>query len=154
MNTTKFTLTPYLFLYPKKKQTFRSPHVGGANAENHIGNPPVNLQAEHGFLTYEHIMRKPVFALCEQQRCRSACASGVANPEDRFSRDEAHIYCNVPKFMDRQVWANSADPDQQSDQGTPIAIPTQYCMVRDRAKFIGGMGPVQKATGRTYFLLL
>ena len=30
------------------------------------------------------------------------------------------IYRNVPKFSDRQVWANSADPDQtapQSDQG-------------------------------------
>ena len=30
-------------------------------------------------------------------------------------------YCNVTKFLDRQVWANSADPDQtvqeQSDQG-------------------------------------
>ena len=29
-------------------------------------------------------------------------------------------YRNVPKFLDRQVWANSADPDQtaheQSDQ--------------------------------------
>ena len=22
------------------------------------------------------------------------------------------IYCNVPKFSDRQAWANSADPDQ------------------------------------------
>ena len=29
-------------------------------------------------------------------------------------------YHNVPKFSDRQTWANSADPDQtapQSDQG-------------------------------------
>ena len=30
-------------------------------------------------------------------------------------------YCNDPKFSDRYVWANSADPDQtapkQSDQG-------------------------------------
>ena len=23
-----------------------------------------------------------------------------------------NIYSNVPKFSDRQVWANSADPDQ------------------------------------------
>ena len=73
----------------------------------------------------------------------------VGNPEDRFSRDVAHIwslystndslrfffnlipksqainhyffllgnnrkreYCNAPMFSDRQVWANSADPDQ------------------------------------------
>ena len=30
------------------------------------------------------------------------------------------MYCNDPKFSDRQVWANSVDPDQteeQSDQG-------------------------------------
>ena len=79
-----------------------------------------------------HVMRKPVYAICEQQRRRSACASAqsdqhlccslprqynvssfyirnfkplasffgctgrfesylVKNPEDRFSRDEAHI---------------------------------------------------------------
>ena len=55
-------------------------------------------------------MRKPVFAICEQQRCRSACASThnfktlaslfrtdlfesylVENPKDRFSHDEAHM---------------------------------------------------------------
>ena len=33
-----------------------------------------------------------------------------------------HLYRNVPTFSDRQIWANSADPDQtapeeQSDQG-------------------------------------
>ena len=79
-----------------------------------------------------HVMRKPVYAICEQQRRRSACTSAksdqylccslpgeyntsscyshnfkpvasfscwpgqfesylVGNPEDRFSRDEAHI---------------------------------------------------------------
>ena len=28
------------------------------------------------------------------------------------------MYRNVPKFSDRQVWANSADPDQTApDQG-------------------------------------
>ena len=32
------------------------------------------------------------------------------------------VYCNGPKFLDRQVWANSVHPDQtafweQSDQG-------------------------------------
>ena len=26
-------------------------------------------------------------------------------------------YRNFPKFSDRQVWANSADPDQTADQG-------------------------------------
>ena len=36
--------------------------------------------------------------------------------------DVKKCYCNDPKFLDKQVWANSADPDQtaleeQSDQG-------------------------------------
>ena len=31
-------------------------------------------------------------------------------------------YCNDPKFSDRYVWANSADPDQ-SDQGLQFATP-------------------------------
>ena len=55
-----------------------------------------------------HVMRKPVYAICEQQRCRSACTSAqsdqrlcgragwfesylVENSEDRFSLDKAHI---------------------------------------------------------------
>ena len=49
-----------------------------------------------------HVMRKSVYAICEHQRCRSACASAswadefesnlVANPEDRFSHDKAHLF--------------------------------------------------------------
>ena len=27
------------------------------------------------------------------------------------------IYPNVPKFLDRQVWANSVDPDQTAPRG-------------------------------------
>ena len=31
---------------------------------------------------------------------------------------DAEFYCNFPKFSDRQVWANSADPAQTApDQG-------------------------------------
>ena len=26
-------------------------------------------------------------------------------------------YCNDPKFLDRLVWANSADPDQTAPRG-------------------------------------
>ena len=44
-------------------------------------------------------MRKPVLAICEHRRCRSACASAgrfesylIRNPRDRFSHDEAHIF--------------------------------------------------------------
>ena len=85
-----------------------------------------------------HVMRKPVLAICEQQRTRSACASAqsdqhlccsllstynaytceiqtfkplaslcswagrfesylVRNPEDRFSRDVAHLIMTVRK---------------------------------------------------------
>ena len=27
------------------------------------------------------------------------------------------LYCNVPKFSNIQIWANSADPDQTAPQG-------------------------------------
>ena len=27
------------------------------------------------------------------------------------------MYCNDPKFLDRQVWANSVDPDQTAPLG-------------------------------------
>ena len=32
---------------------------------------------------------------------------------------DIHNYCNDPKFLDRQVWANSVDPEArlQPDQG-------------------------------------
>ena len=40
----------------------------------------------------------------------------VGNPEDPFSHNKAQItsglYRNDPTFLDRLVWANSADPDQ------------------------------------------
>ena len=58
------------------------------------------------------------------------------NPEDRFSHDEAHWNKVVlpqgdclsrcrwnsskdhdPKFWDRQVWANNANPDQNASKG-------------------------------------
>ena len=43
----------------------------------------------------------------------------------KLSVDNAHIppyesnekYRNNPKFLDRQVWANSADPDQTAPRG-------------------------------------
>ena len=40
------------------------------------------------------------------------------------------VYRNFPKFLDRQVWANSADPDQTAPRGavwsgsTLFAIPS------------------------------
>ena len=48
----------------------------------------------------------------------------------------SYMYCNGPKFSDRQVWANSADPDktargaiglleEQSDQGLHSL---QFCL--------------------------
>ena len=77
-------------------------------------------------LDMSHIMRKPAFAICEQQICYSLlrqdnassfyiqnfkplasfyCCAGrfesylVGNPEDRFSRDEAHIILEWSKFL-------------------------------------------------------
>ena len=32
-------------------------------------------------------------------------------------RNMLFAYCNDPKFLDRQVWANSADPDQTAPTG-------------------------------------
>ena len=34
-----------------------------------------------------------------------------------FRGTSYYFYHNVPKFSDRQIWANSADPEEQSDQG-------------------------------------
>ena len=35
-----------------------------------------------------------------------------------------NLHCNDPKFSDRQVWANSADPDQTADQRLDFDIPS------------------------------
>ena len=34
-----------------------------------------------------HVMRKPVYAICEQQRCRSACASAQSWKEPHLQQD-------------------------------------------------------------------
>ena len=39
-------------------------------------------------MTLSHIMRKPVYAICEQQRCRSACAS---------ARSDQHLFYSPPR---------------------------------------------------------
>ena len=39
-------------------------------------------------LYVSHIMRKPVYAICEQQRLRSACVFG---PSDQ------RLYCSLPR---------------------------------------------------------
>ena len=36
--------------------------------------------------------------------------------------DSKETYRNDPKFLDRLIWANSADPEKQSDQGL-------YCLL-------------------------
>ena len=35
---------------------------------------------------------------------------------NKISEKRSILYRNVPKFSDRQVWANSADPDQTEEQ--------------------------------------
>ena len=39
-----------------------------------------------------------------------------------------YLYSNDPKFLDRQVWANSADPDQTAPRAgsTLFAIPSAH----------------------------
>ena len=43
---------------------------------------------KQGILYLSHIMRKPDFAICDQQRCRSACASAQA---------DWHFCCLLPR---------------------------------------------------------
>ena len=40
------------------------------------------------FLYISLLMRKPVYAICDQQRCRSACA---------FAQSDQHLCCSLPK---------------------------------------------------------
>ena len=42
--------------------------------------------------------------------------SALIRCKSELSRNKL-IYRNVPKFSDRQVWANSADPDQTAPRG-------------------------------------
>ena len=37
-------------------------------------------------------------------------------------------YRNVPKFSDRQVWANSADPDQTAPRGAVLSGSTLFAI--------------------------
>ena len=49
---------------------------------------------------------------------RPVCIYSVANPKDRCSHEEAHIYCKFdPNYSDRQVWANIVNPDQTAPGG-------------------------------------
>ena len=42
---------------------------------------------------------------------------GNSNEEEATSYNCQQIYHNFPKFLDRQVWANSTDPDQTTPRG-------------------------------------
>ena len=45
----------------------------------------------------------------------------------RRQNGRTNSYCrNDPKFSERQVWANSADPDQTADQRLVFAIPSAF----------------------------
>ena len=63
-------------------------------------------------------MGEPVFGLCDQVKLKPVCSATDAS------------YRNDPKFSDRQVWANSADPEQTAPRGavwsrsTLFAIPS------------------------------
>ena len=69
-----------------------------------------------------------MYYLCSETKTLISCAATVqlicafvfAYARGRFSHDAAHIkldYRNDPKFWDRQVWANSEDPDQTAPRG-------------------------------------
>ena len=64
-------------------------------------------------------MSKPVFVVSDQVRHKPACLYSHRRWPwleilDMVVRD---IYRNDPKFSDRQVWANSVDPDQTAPSG-------------------------------------
>ena len=66
------------------------------------------------------------------------------------------MYCNDPKFSDRQHWANSVDPDQtaQSDQALPCL--SFYCHPMDallygKATLLTFEGDYSKFFGRPNF---
>ena len=45
------------------------------------------IQKVSGYMYFSHAMRKPVFAICEQQRRRSACA---------FAQSDQRLSCSLP----------------------------------------------------------
>ena len=47
-----------------------------------------SIQKYKLFINFSLIMRKPVFALCEQQRRKSACAS---------AQSDQHLCCSLPR---------------------------------------------------------
>ena len=49
------------------------------------GKTPDLPHAEFGLSYLSHVMRKPILAICDQQRCRSACASAwLETPKTGF----------------------------------------------------------------------
>ena len=60
------------------------------------------------------------------------CQDGML--EDTNSLDSAHMLCvhvyhNSPKFWDRLVWANSADPDQTALRGAVGSVSTLFAIL-------------------------
>ena len=54
-------------------------------------------------------------------------------------------YRNVPKFSDRQVWANSADPDQTAPRGVPPA--SFGCITLRKSHLVQLLGWSQQISG-------
>ena len=54
---------------------FRAPFEFAMTKGKVIGHKYYFSVRAQGLKNMSHIMRKPVYAICEQQRCRSACAS-------------------------------------------------------------------------------
>ena len=53
-----------------------------------VDDGPFNRQLILMLYKMSHVMRKPVYALCEQQRRRSACAS---------MQSDQHLCCSLPR---------------------------------------------------------
>ena len=73
-----------------------------------------------------HVVRKPVFRVCDQLRRKLACSADETNYIESWNFGYGK-YRNDPKFLDRYTSANSADPDQTAPLGsgsTLFAIPS------------------------------
>ena len=85
-----------------------------------------------------------------------SCRFAVTPTESATSNEKLQIYChtllrlycNDPKFLDRQIWANSVGPDQtapegDSDQGLICVMPSclhfwvHYCMLKAIVQILG-----------------
>ena len=61
--------------------------------------------------------------LCNGMKCIPVLILKSLRHSFSQTNNFSQIYCNDPKFSDRQVWGNSVDPDQTARGSTLFAVP-------------------------------